>query len=540
VIDRIVDEQGKLVGFAKVTRDLTERREQEQALRRSEEHFRRLVKGVTDYALYMLDPEGNVSSWNLGAERIKGYKEDEIVGQHFSRFYTPEEQAAGEPDRNLEIAREKGSVEREGWRVRKDGSRFWAHVVIDAIYDDNGDLIGFAKVTRDITERREAQEQLEKTREALFQSQKLEAIGQLTGGIAHDFNNLLMAVLGSLEIVKRRMTADPQVTPFIENAIQAGQRGAALTQRMLAFARRQDLEMGSVDVVDTVRDMGDLLDRALGPSVFVTTRFPSNLPLVHTDRTQLESALLNLAVNARDAMPKGGAITITGEYKTIVKGSAGKVKPGNYVVLSVIDHGEGMDEKTLARATEPFFTTKGVGKGTGLGLSMVHGMAEQSGGAFVISSKKGLGTTAEIWLPLALDDISHADMVGQTDIPVEQGAMRILAVDDDPLVLLNTVTIAEDMGHKVFDASSGKEALEILEDESIDLVVTDYAMPKMTGGDLANTVQARWPNIKILISTGYAEMPEEYRGRFERLGKPFSSDDLRTAIARFDRANAAA
>ena len=259
VIDRIVDPEGRLVGFAKITRDLTERRDQELALRRSEEQFRLLVKGVKDYALYMLDVDGNVVSWNAGAERIKGYSESEIIGQHFSLFYPEEERGRGEPQKNLDIARSKGSVELEGWRLRKDGSAFFAHVVIDALYDDAGDHIGFAKVTRDITDRRETEKQLAQAREALFQSQKMEAIGQLTGGVAHDFNNLLMAVLGSLEIVARRMDPDPQVSPFIENAVQAAQRGAALTQRMLAFARRQDLQMGAVDVLDTVRGMRDLL-----------------------------------------------------------------------------------------------------------------------------------------------------------------------------------------------------------------------------------------------------------------------------------------
>lgn len=532
VIDRILDENAQLVGFAKITRDLTERKQRDDALRASEEQFRRLVKGVTDYALYMLDPEGRVASWNAGAQRIKGYSEAEIVGQHFSKFYVEEDRIKGEPARNLEIARKDGSVEREGWRLRKDGSQFWAHVVIDAIWDEEGFLVGFAKVTRDITERREAQVQLESAREALFQIQKMEAIGQLTGGVAHDFNNLLMAVLGSLEIVKKRLAYDPRISPFVENAIQGAQRGATLTQRMLAFARRQELKMEPVDVVQSVGDMGDLLRSALGPSVLLTTRFSPSLPMVRTDKAQFESALLNLVVNARDAMPLGGPVDISAAHKTVGERGDPRMKPGNYVVLAVTDKGEGMDEATLARAAEPFFTTKGVGKGTGLGLSMVHGLAEQSGGKLLLSSKKGGGTTAELWLPLT--DEAGAEKAAATSAPPaeEFAPKRILVVDDDFLVLLNTVTMAEELGHQVLEASSGKAALAILESQEIDVLITDYAMPHMTGGELASAVAESGRDIKIIVATGYAEMPGGRKGRYEMLGKPFGSQDLKAAIER--------
>ncbi|MEO5806711.1 PAS domain S-box protein [Devosia sp.] len=530
VIDRIVEPEGKLVGFAKITRDLTERRARDEALRLSEEQFRLLVEGVTDYALYMLDTDGKVVSWNTGAERIKGYTEAEILGQHFSIFYAKEERHGGEPQRNLDIARTAGSVEREGWRVRKDGSTFYAHIVIDALYNEQKELIGFAKVTRDITRQRETQSQLEQAREALFQAQKMEAIGQLTGGVAHDFNNLLMAILGSLEIVQRRINVDPQISPFLDNAVQGAQRGAALTQRMLAFARRQELTIGPVDVPDTVRGMHDILEQSLGPSIFVATNFSPALPKAKTDQAQLESALLNLALNARDAMPGGGQIAIAAERRSAPP--SGTPKPGDYVVLSVTDAGEGMDEATLSRATEPFFTTKGVGKGTGLGLSMVHGLAEQSGGAFMLTSALGKGTTAELWLPLAADQGVAAQAVANDRSAGAGERKRVLVVDDDFLVLLNTVTMAEELGHQVFEASSGTEALSILEQEGIDLLITDYSMPKMSGGQLAMQASERWPDLKILVATGYAEMPEEHKGRFERLGKPFSAAELEAAIER--------
>jgi PAS domain S-box-containing protein len=536
VIDRILDEHGKLVGFAKITRDLTERKRQDDALRASEEQFRLLVKSVTDYALYMLDPEGHVASWNAGAHRIKGYQEPEILGRHFSDFYTEEERLNGEPARNLEIARTTGSVEREGWRVRKDGSRFWAHVVIDAINNDAGELVGFAKVTRDISERKKAQEELEAAREALFQAQKMEAIGQLTGGIAHDFNNLLMAVLGSLEIVSKRLPTDPRITPFIENAIQGAQRGAALTQRMLTFARRQDLQMSAVDVGETVRGMEDIMDRALGPSILATTRLGRDLPPARTDKAQLESALLNLAVNARDAMPNGGPLVIVTEYRVSPGGKAGRLKAGGYIVLSVTDAGEGMDGETLAKATEPFFTTKGVGKGTGLGLSMVHGLAEQSGGGLVLASQTGVGTTAELWLPVS-ETVALEQPIA-TEPRAEQALVpkRILVVDDDALVLMNSVAMTQELGHEVFEAMSGTEALGILRNQAIDIVVTDYAMPRMTGGELAMTIAREWPHIKVIIATGYADIPNEEEGKLFRLGKPFWSDELKQAIDSFTRA----
>jgi PAS domain S-box-containing protein len=530
VIDRILDEQGQLVGFAKITRDLTERKKQDDALRASEEQFRLLVKSVTDYALYMLDPEGHVASWNAGAFRIKGYQEAEILGRHFSDFYTDEERRSGEPARNLRIAREKGSVEREGWRVRKDGSRFWAHVVIDAIHNENGELIGFAKVTRDSSERRKAQKELEAAREALFQAQKMEAIGQLTGGIAHDFNNLLMAVLGSLEIVSKRLPADPRITPFIENAIQGAQRGAALTQRMLTFARRQDLQVSAVDVGETVRGMEEIMDRALGPGILVATRLGRDLPPARTDKAQLESALLNLAVNARDAMPNGGPLVIATEYKVLPPRGLHRLKPGGYIVLSVTDAGEGMDEETLAKATEPFFTTKGVGKGTGLGLSMVHGLAEQSGGGLVLQSQAGVGTTAELWLPVSVTEAPEQPVGARPAVSGEFVPKRILVVDDDALVLMNSVAMTEELGHTVFEAMSAQEALGILRVQEIDIVITDYAMPRMTGGELAMAIAREWPDVKVIIATGYADIPNEEEGKLIRLGKPFWSHELKQAI----------
>ena len=531
VIDPIRTPSGRLVGFAKITRDLTERRAAEKLLRQSEEQFRILVQGVTDYAIYMLDPHGRITNWNLGAQRIKGYRPEEIIGEHFSRFYTEKDRLKGEPQQALNIAIRDGRYEKESWRVRKDGTQFWASVIIDPIHDDNGTIIGFAKITRDISERREAQKALEQTREALFQSQKMEAIGQLTGGIAHDFNNLLMVILGSLELVGKRLPDDPRIASLIGNATQAAQRGTALTQRMLAFARRQDLDLSTVDVLALVRDMTDLLQRSLGPSVSVETRFPLKIGMVRADANQLEMALLNLAVNARDAMPEGGTITIGAREEKVMAGSTSGLKAGRYVCLSVTDSGEGMDKATLVRAMEPFFTTKGIGRGTGLGLSMVHGLMEQSNGRFVLKSQKGEGTVAELWIPVAKE--THAvNAAGVTKNNVE--AVRplvVLAVDDDGLVLMNTAMMLEELGHKVFEATSGKQALDILRrEEAVDLVITDHAMPQMTGVQLATAIKVERPSLPIILATGYAELPPGSEIGLPKLAKPFRQQELSQAV----------
>ena len=537
VIDPIRGGDGGLIGFAKITRDISERKAAQDALRRSEERFRLLVQGVTDYAIYMLDPEGHVTNWNPGAQRFKGYKEEEIQGEHFSRFYTEEDRATELPRRALETAVRDGRFEQEGWRVRKDGSRFWAHVVIDPIWDEGGKLLGFAKVTRDVTEKREAQEALEKARAALFQAQKMEAVGQLTGGIAHDFNNLLAVICGNLELVLKRMPADAKLKRWLENAFEAAQRGATLTKRMLAFARRQDLKIEAVNVPNLVRDMAELVQTSIGPNVHIETRFPLRLAPAQADANQLELAILNLIVNARDAMPEGGTVTIAARQEAVRKTNG--LQAGEYICLSVADTGCGMDEETLARAIEPFFTTKGVGKGTGLGLSMIHGFAEQSGGRLVIKSRMGQGTTAEIWLPAAQPEAEgevEAEDVAEEPVneaaPRTAGGLTILVVDDDHLVLMNTAAMLEDLGYDVIEATSGEQALRMLRrDRQIDLVITDQLMPGMTGTQLLEAVKAEWPHMPAILATGYAELPPGSDPTLARLSKPFRQDDLARAMA---------
>jgi PAS domain S-box-containing protein len=532
VVDPVRDERGALIGFAKVTRDWTERMLAREELRRSEEQFRRLVLGVTDYAIYMLDPDGRVASWNAGAETIKGYTAAEIVGQHFSRFYTDADRAQNAPERGLATAALDGRFEREGWRVRKDGTTFWAHVVIDAIRNEAGMLVGFAKVTRDMTDKVKTQQALEQAQQALFQSQKMDAIGQLTGGVAHDFNNLLMAIIGSIELLKKRIPEHPRVTPLLDNAMQGAKRGAALTQRLLAFARKQELNLRSLDLPALVRGMTDLLRRTIGPLIVIEARMPEALAAIQADANQLELALLNLTMNARDAMPNGGTIVIAAREETVPDGGpAGPLVPGRYVCLSVTDTGEGMDEATLKRAAEPFFTTKGIGKGTGLGLSMVHGLAEQSGGRLVLHSKVGEGTTAELWLPLAEAVAAHGAAASSGDVGAgSTRPLTVLAVDDDRLVLMNTVAMLEEMGHTVLEATSGQQALDILRRHAtLDLLITDEAMPQMTGLQLAKTVRAERPDLPIILATGYAEVPRD--STLPKLSKPFFQEDLVRAVA---------
>ena len=533
VIDPIRDSSGDVIGFAKITRDLTERKLAEEALKQSERNFGLLVQGVTDYAIFMLDPEGRVSSWNPGAHRIKGYRADEIVGRHFSRFYTDEDRQRGEPQKALETATRDGKCEMVGWRVRKDGTRFWAHVIIDAIRGDDGAIVGFAKITRDVTEQLAAQKALDQAREALFQSQKVEAVGQLTGGIAHDFNNILMAVLSGLELVRKRLPDDPKLVLLLDNVLQAAQRGNSLTQRMLAFARRQELTPEAVDVPALVHGLRDLLQRTLGPSVSIETRFPDGLDAVQADPHQLELALLNLTMNARDAMPDGGPIVIAAFAETLEAGHDSGLPSGRYVCISVADTGEGMDEQTLARATEPFFTTKGVGKGTGLGLSMVYGLAEQSGGRLHLKSAKGTGTTVDLWLPIAaqpgLVDRRKRPSVADT-VPAAR-PLRILLVDDDDLVIMTTAAMLEDLGHTVYEAASGKEALEVFRrPTAIDLVITDQGMPNMTGVQLTAAIHAEDPGVPVILATGYAELPPGAVGTFSKLSKPFRQQELARAI----------
>jgi PAS domain S-box-containing protein len=540
VIDPIYQD-GKLIGFAKVTRDMTEQRNAQLAALESERRFRLLVQGVTDYAIFMLDSEGRITHWNAGAARIKGYSEDEALGKHLSLFYTAEDRAAGLPERALESARRDGRYESEGWRCRKDGTQFWANAVLDAVRDDDGRLVGFAKITRDLTERRQAQMELDASREQLMQSQKMEAIGHLTGGLAHDFNNMLAGISGSLELMKTRLAQGRfnDFERYIASAQGAASRAAALTHRLLAFARRQTLDPKSVDANKLIASMEELVRRTAGPAVHIETVLAIGLWPTLCDPNQLENALLNLCINARDAMPDGGRITIETANSWIDERAARArdMQSGQYVAICVSDTGTGMTADVLARAFDPFYTTKPIGQGTGLGLSMVYGFAKQSAGQVRIYSEVSKGTSVHLYLPRHPGELEEEDIEPQLDQAPKAGAGEtVLVVDDEPSVRMLIAEVLDELGYSAIEAADGVSGLKVLRsDVRIDLLITDVGLPGgLNGRQMVDAARANRPNLKVLFITGYAENAAISNGHLERgmhvLAKPFAMERLAARI----------
>jgi PAS domain S-box-containing protein len=528
VIDPVRDERGNLVGFAKITRDVSERALAERALVESEQRFRMLVQGVRDHALYMLDPSGAVSNWNSGAEAIKGYQADEVIGRHFSLFYTPEDREAGEPERALETARRDGRYELEAWRTRKDGSRFWANVVIEAMHDDTGELIGFTKITRDVTERKRAQEELDEARTALFQSQKLQALGELTGGIAHDFNNLITVIRGSADLLRRENLTPEKRDRYLQAIIETADRAATLTDHLLAFSRRQALKPEVTDLNLRLDAFGEVLGRTLSGGIDVRLDLEAGLWPVEVDPTQLETALLNAAFNSRDAMPQGGRITLSTRNIT--------GEDGDEVRVAIADTGEGMDHTVIGRAFEPFFTTKPVGKGTGLGLSQIHGFAAQSGGRAEIDSTLGKGTTISLFLPRSGSGVGRVEEAGGTSS--RERNHRVLLVEDNDHVREFAQNLLEDLGYRVAAAASGEEALERLDEGDIDILFSDVVMPGLSGLELARLARQRRSDLPVLLASGYSEQIVGGAGaEFEFVRKPYDPRRLGDALdAAVDRA----
>lgn len=496
-------------------------------LRESEERFRHLYRH-TPLPLHSLDAQGKIQQVSDSWLELLGYAEGEVIGRPLTDFMTAESARRRLDDHWPRLIGTGELHEAEYTLLTKHGQEI--ECVLSAVVerDADGRLVKTLCGLVDVTQRRRAEA-------ALRQSQKLEAVGQLTGGIAHDFNNLLAVIVGNLELARRRVSDDDRLRSLLENTMQAAQRGAALTQRMLAFARRQDLKPAPVDVPELVLGMADLLRRSIGPSVKIETRFPLGLPKALVDANQLELALLNLAVNARDAMPEGGAIVIEAGEEGGIDAKEGRLaKEPRFLCLSVSDTGTGMDEATLAHATEPFFTTKGVGKGTGLGLAMVHGLAAQSGGRLTLTSLPGQGTTASICLPIAphlpREEMEPALPAAGQDGPEQEG-IRVLVVDDDPLVLSATSAMLEDLGYAVTEAGSGRDALRLFDSGlEFDVVLTDHAMPAMTGVQLASKIREKFPSVPIILGTGYAQLPDGVATDLRRLAKPFSQDSLERTL----------
>ena len=543
VVDAVRNERGDVIGFAKITRDITEREEARQRLVESEARFRRLVEAVVDYAIFQLDAKGIIATWNSGAQRIKGYTADEIIGQHFSRFYTNEDRAVGVPQRALETASREGRFEAEGWRVRKDGSKFYALVVIDPICDDRGELIGFAKVTRDITERMEAQHTLKQTQEQLVLAQKMEAVGQLSGGIAHDFNNLLMIVQGNLETAQRYTKkpsgeGNPNLERVLKNAMRGAQRAAALTARLLAFSRRQALDPKPLEVNKFLNSAAEFLQRSIGETIEVEVVGGAGIWQIEADPNQLEAALVNLVINARDAMPSGGKVIIEAtniyadeEYTRLNP----ELASGQYVLICVSDHGSGMPADVLARAFEPFFTTKELGQGTGLGLSQVYGFVKQSGGHVKIYSEVDQGTTVKIYLPRHTrqaeeENEASDEVLGRGDL-----GEVILVVEDDTDLRSYLSEVLRGLGYQVVAVANALAALAILEQSRrIDLLLTDVVMPGMNGRELGKRAQEIRPALRVLYMTGYSRNAVVHHGRLdegvELLQKPIRQTVLAARI----------
>ena len=500
---------------------------QQRDLFESERSFRLLVEGVADYALYMLDPKGIITSWNIGGERIKGYSPEEIVGQHFSRFYTETDRANGKPARALGIARDKGRYEEEGWRVRKDGTFFWASVVIDPIYED-GELIGFAKITRDITERRNTELKLEAMQKQLAESQKFDALGQLTGGVAHDFNNLLMIISGSLHTLKRAADDDAKLQRAISAIETATRRGAALTNQLLTFARRQSVNPQAIDFSERIGAIREVLDAGVGSAVRITFDIAREIWPIRTDVSEFETALLNLVINARDAMPDGGTVTISA--RNVVLDEAPLA--GEFVAIDIADTGLGIPADVVDKIFEPFFTTKPIGKGTGLGLSQVHGFAHQAGGTVKVASELGKGTVFSILLPRGTDVPARET----AEVMPFRGSGTVLLVEDNPDVAIVSIGLLEQLGYRVRRVPDAESALRELEQNGVDFVFSDIVMPgKMDGLTLAHHLRLIRPGLPILLATGYSEAAADVRGDFPILRKPYEIHELSEAIAKLPR-----
>ena len=494
-------------------------------LKSTKRRFQIFLESVPDYAIFVLDSSGHVASWNSTAQQIIGYATQEIVGKHFSIFYRPDERRAGVPNRALELAVQKGRHEMEGWRIRKNGTPFFVTGVLTAIRDDNSNLLGFASVIRDATERRNTQEKLVEAREQLAMAQKMEAIGKLTGGIAHDFNNLLMIIGGSAQLFKRLL--DPKLPRAIEALQSAAKRGETLTRQLLTFSRRQHLSPTVVDLNASIRNLRPMIESSLRGNIVYKEAINPNLWPVKVDLAELELAIVNIAVNARDAMPNGGVFALTAENVTVNNSSGQDGQNGDFVAIEFGDSGTGIPPDLLSKIFDPFFTTKEVGKGSGLGLSQVYGFAHQSGGTVRAESKVGLGTAITIYLPSYAGVAIDAPKISET---ARAPRPMVLIVDDSAEVAEVTSSLFEHLGYDTAYCDSAEAALRLLADGTkIDLVFSDIVMPgTIDGVGLASEVQARYPHLPVILTTGYSDAAQAAPPSLPILRKPFDADALRS------------
>jgi len=526
----IKDENGKALQMIGVCQDVTEHRQAEAAHIESEERYRLLIDGVRDYAIYMLDPSGRIVSWNRGAERINQYRADEIIGRHLETFFTAEDRAAGLPAKILEVAAREGKCEAEGWRVRKGGSRFWSSTVVSAVYDHD-ELVGYAKLTRDETERRDAQANLEAARNQLAQSQKMEALGQLTGSIAHDFNNLLMIVSGHGQMLRRRLE-DPKQIQAAEAIVTAAQRGENLTRQLLTFARRQRLSPQVVDTRQRIEAARGMLVSSLRGDIHFKSELGEDLWRVEVDVVELELALVNLAVNARDALPDGGEVTLSARNVRLGANVASGLPAGDYVAITLADTGSGIAPEIMSKIFDPFFPTKPLGKGTGLGLSQVHGFAHQSGGTIEVTSEVGRGTAIALYLPRSHAAVASPDPEEAAPEPAAGVSGPVLVVEDNDEVAKVTAALVEQLGYEVVHVPDAASAIgKLRAGEKIAFVLSDIVMPgEMSGLDLARLIRQQFPHLPILLTSGYSEAAHAAETTFPILRKPFELSELDRAV----------
>jgi PAS domain S-box-containing protein len=505
-----------------------ERRVEERTsqLRGSEERFRLLFEGVKDHAIYLLDAQGNVQTWTSAAERIIGYRAEEALGKPFSQFFTPEGAQSGEPQRALEEAAEQGKTELEGWRIRKDGSRFWANSSLSVLTDSAGRVRGFATITRDYSDHKRLEEQLR-------QSQKMEAVGQLAGGVAHDFNNLLTIINGYSELMLGRLKSNDPIRDAIKAIHEAGERAASLTQQLLAFSRKTVLESKILDLNAVVHETEKMLRRLIGEDIILYTALDPNISRVRLDPGLLSQVLMNLVVNARDAMPRGGKLTLETRNVDLDDRYANShfdVRAGQYVMVAVSDTGGGMNQETQSHIFEPFFTTKGTGKGTGLGLSVVHGIVKQSNGHIEVYSELDAGTTFKLYFPAAEPKVETPKPLGEDD--VLRGTETILLVEDEAGVRNLAQLVLKTHGYDVLAASDGADALRAMKQHRgrLDMLLTDVVMPGMNGREVAVAIQGRFPEIKVLFTSGYTDDAVVRHGVLRAevafLQKPYSAQGL--------------